>query len=287
VVLLGDSAAIRTAIDDLSKRGEKECWTAPIAKLRKLLVAPLALEEEIRTVLLSPDGPLGRLPFALLLPGRDVALAPSGTLLGILCERDSVEGRGTLAVADPAVPDLPTLPSARAEAKAIGDVVLLGEAATEAALFARLAARKRWRALHFACHGLLDEKVPWRSALVLTPEKGADGLLTCGDLFFRTIPADLVVLSACDTGRGKVYSTEGVVGLSRAFLMAGAPRVVGSLWKVDDAATSALMVEFHRLLKRGHAAAAALREAQEFVRSREAWSHPRFWAAWVLWGLPE
>ncbi len=100
-----------------------------------------------------------------------------------------------------------------------------------------------------------------------------------------------MALSACETGRGKRFRGEGILGLPRAFLYAGAPRVLCSLWKVDDDATRALMVKFYELWNprdgKGLGAAAALKQAQAFVRSQEKWRHPYYWAAWVLWGLPD
>ena len=105
------------------------------------------------------------------------------------------------------------------------------------------------------------------------------------------IPADLVVLSACETGKGKIYRTEGIVGLTRAFMFAGSPRVLCSLWQVDDEATRALMVKFYELWNpkkgEGIGAAAALKQAQAHVRAQKQWAHPYYWAAWVLWGLPK
>ena len=119
------------------------------------------------------------------------------------------------------------------------------------------------------------------------------------------IPADLAVLSACETGKGKVVRGEGILGLTRAFMFAGAPRVICSLWKVDDAATQALMIKFYELWngeaalseagkaksngseRKGPGAADALKQAQEYIRSQKKWEHPYYWAAWVLWGLPE
>ncbi|MHC4959198.1 MAG: CHAT domain-containing protein [Planctomycetota bacterium] len=108
------------------------------------------------------------------------------------------------------------------------------------------------------------------------------------------VRADLVVLSACETGVGKAYEAEGVIGFTRAFMVAGAPRVIVSLWKVDDKATQALMVKFYGLWnpasaeatagKGGLEAAAALRAAQRHVASQGKWRHPRYWAAWQLWG---
>ena len=98
------------------------------------------------------------------------------------------------------------------------------------------------------------------------------------------VSADLVVLSACDSGTGAFVRGEGVLGLARAFLAAGAPTVVASLWKVPDAATRDLMIAFHAHRKRGKPPAAALRAAQEDVK--KDWPHPSHWAAWVVWGRP-
>jgi len=132
---------------------------------------------------------------------------------------------------------------------------------------------------------------PTLSSLALTPDEENDGFFTCLEIFRMRIPADLVVLSACNTARGRVYRAEGIVGLTTAFMIAGAPRVICSLWKVDDGATKALMVKFYELWNpkegEGLPAATALKQAQEFVRSHERWTHPYYWAAWVLWGLPD
>ncbi|MFI5401999.1 MAG: CHAT domain-containing protein, partial [Planctomycetota bacterium] len=106
------------------------------------------------------------------------------------------------------------------------------------------------------------------------------------EVYRSRIPADLVVLSACETAKGKVYRAEGVMGFVRAFMFAGAPRVLVSLWKVDDGATQALMARFYELWK-DRPAARALKEAQEYVRSQEKWKDPQYWAAWQLWGLPD
>jgi len=188
------------------------------------------------------------------------------------------------------------LPATRAEIDAIADVKLLGADASEVGLEAALRLRKRWRAVHFACHGRANAATPMLSYLALSADSGHDGFLTCLDVFRMSIPADLVVLSACETGKGRIYRTEGIVGLARAFMFAGAPRVLCSLWKVDDQATKALMIKFYELWnpkgrKKGRGAAAALKEAQEYVREsrdkrgKQRWKHPYFWAAWVLWGL--
>ena len=121
---------------------------------------------------------------------------------------------------------------------------------------------------------------------------GDDGILTALEASHLDLDGvELVVLSACNTALGKAESGEGVIGLVQGFQMAGARRVIGSLWKVDDEATRALMVKFYELWnpKEGKrmGATAALKAAQAHVRSHAKWSHPYFWAAWVLWGLPE
>jgi CHAT domain-containing protein len=134
----------------------------------------------------------------------------------------------------------------------------------------------------------VDAERPWNSALVLAPGGGHDGRLTALDVVGLDLQADLAVLSACDTARGRVVRGDGVVGLLRAFLAAGTPRVLVSLWKVDDAATSALMRRFYELWKDGSVSAArALRDAQSSIRSQERWKDPCYWAGWELWGLPD
>jgi CHAT domain-containing protein len=175
----------------------------------------------------------------------------------------------------------------------VGDVTLLGRDASEARFRDALKARKgRLRAVHYACHGLVDPEHPGLCALALTPAAPDDGFLSATEVLRTEIPADLVVLSACETGRGRIFDGEGILGLTRAFMYAGSPRVLCSLWKVDDEATGALMTKFYALWNpkdgsKGLAPAAALRAAQEHVRSQEKWKHPYFWAAWVLWGLPD
>ncbi len=130
------------------------------------------------------------------------------------------------------------------------------------------------------------------SALALTADEENDGFLTALEIFRMKIPADLVVMSACETGKGKIYKTEGIVGLTRAFMIAGAPRVLCSLWKVDDEATQALMIKFYELWNpkdgtKGLGAAAALKKAQAFIKGHDKWKHPYYWAAWQLWGLAD
>jgi CHAT domain-containing protein len=112
-----------------------------------------------------------------------------------------------------------------------------------------------------------------------------EGFLHLRDIYGLRLDADLVVLSGCRTALGRELRGEGLVGLTRGFLYAGAPRVVASLWKVEDRATSELMARFYRALwQEGLPPAAALRSAQLSLRRERRWRDPYFWAGFVLQG---
>ena len=147
----------------------------------------------------------------------------------------------------------------------------------------------QYRFIHFATHGFLDSLNPELSGVVLSlvDEQGTpqNGFLRANEIYNLKLPADLVVLSACQTGLGKEIRGEGLVGLTRGFMYAGAARVVVSLWSVDDEATSELMSRFYsRMIRDGSPAAAALRTAQIEMLKQSQWQAPYFWAAFVLQG---
>lgn len=281
---------------------------AAVERLRGLVVAPLALPAAARRWTVSPDGPLSQVPFGLLVPSAEVVFATSATAwrrdvpdgppaTRVLALGDPMYDGDPSAAARPAagregVGRLERLPASGDEARAVGDVVLLRGDATEAALVAALASEPRWRAVHLACHGLFDVARPELSSLALTPDADDDGFLTALEVSRLSVATDLVVLSACSTARGRVVRGEGALGLARAFQRAGAPRVLCASWKVDDAATAALMARFYAAYRprdgtAAKSATAALREAQAAVAADPRWAHPVFWAAWVLWGRPD
>ncbi len=156
------------------------------------------------------------------------------------------------------------------------------EAATDPAL-------SQYRIVHFATHGLLNSVNPELSGLVfsLLNEKGEplNGFLRLHEIFNLHLPAELIVLSACETGLGQEIRGEGLVGLTRGFMYAGAPRVLVSLWSVDDEATARLMVNFYeKMLQQGLTPAAALRSAQIELWEQQRWQAPFYWAAFTLQG---
>lgn len=284
-----------------------------------LLVRPLepALAGA-RRLLLVPDGVLAFVPFEALLrrtapggPGGgagseerlveryDVAYAPSaGVLAALRGESGSVAaGRGVLALGDPdlgaAAAQFPALTASRAEAEALvarvpeaERTLLLGkEAGVERLLAALGADRPRRRVVHLACHGLVNPAVPRATGLLLA---GGE-ILDVDRLGRERWNADLVTLAACDSGRGRVVAGEGVLGLVRAVLLTGVPRVVTSQWVVDDGATRRLMDAFYDgLLTRSLPPARALAEAKRAVLAAGGpGASPALWAAFVLWGLPD
>lgn len=274
--------------------------------------------------LISPDGPLHALPFAALHSGERymAEIKPIHVTASATVYKGFKEVRGKpsavldlLAVGDPLYPAKPessaqtsidpqvqsallrglrleSLPATRDEVQTISTLfprtrILLGGEATEEAIKSLAPQAQR---LHFAGHGLLDEKFPLNSALALTipesREEGRDnGLLQAWEIFESLrLDADLVTLSACDSGLGMDLRGEGLIGLVRAFQFAGARSVLASLWSVSDSSTSDLMKRFYGYLKAGRSKDEALRAAQVDLIRDKTFSHPYHWAAFQLTG---
>lgn len=184
------------------------------------------------------------------------------------------------------------LPSSRREAEAIAALY----AADQRTLLLDFdASRERFieavrgrQIIHIATHGFLNSQRPELSGLVLSQVdstgRSLDGVLRLHDLYDLELDADLVILSGCRTALGKEIRGEGLVGLTRGFMDAGADRVMASLWSVQDRATAELMIAFHRRLADGLSATAALRAAQLEIRAQRRWKDPFFWAGFVVQG---
>lgn len=189
---------------------------------------------------------------------------------------------------------LPPLPRTRDEVQYIASLfppdrtrLYLGKDSSEDAV--KRETLRRYRRLHFATHSLIDEVSPSRSAVVLTlnNDPDEDGFLEVNEISELDLDCDLVVLSACQTGRGQLLSGEGIVGLSRAFLYAGARSVVVSLWSVSDISTGHLMKSFYQHLAGNLGNSAALRLAKlQMLRGGAETRHPYYWAPFVTVGKP-
>ena len=293
-------------------------------ELSDLILAPAASALDGKRLVIVADGILQEVPFAMLpIPGsreplltaHEIVSLPSASALAVL--RTELAGRKpaskTLAVfADPVFDTsdagesrilehfsdntlkIPRLPYTAVEADQILRVASGKQnwkatgynASRAAALSGRLS---DYRYIHFATHGVLDTERPSLSALVLSQSdekhNPQDGFLRVNDIYNTRLSADLVVLSACQTGLGKEVRGEGLMGLTRAFLYAGAPRVIVSLWSVNDRATAELMTMLYRgMLREGKSPAAALRAAQLELRKQKRWESPYYWAAFVQHG---
>jgi CHAT domain-containing protein len=196
-----------------------------------------------------------------------------------------------LVVGNPTMPTsrfssepLASLPHAESEAKAVAQYyntkALIGDQGTEAVIASQLA---NYRIIHFATHGILNQIEPLESSIVLAPDGNEDGFLTAADFLNMELNAELIVLSACDTGKGRITG-DGVVGLSRSLAIAGIPSILVSLWKIDDESTKELMLEFYKNLEQGNNKAQSLRQAMLTMMKKYGVYH---WGAFNLIGEAE
>lgn len=254
--------------------------TAVLDRLRALLL-PDAVGERVIVV---PHGPLHRVPFAALLPAQTVALAPSASLL--TAQTAPAKGAGALAVGyDGMVGNGRRLQHTEAEvqqaARLLGGAAWTGAAPKKVQLRAA-AVHVRW--LHIACHGWFDDAQPLHSYLETSP----DERLTAREVLAEwSLQAELVTLSACETGVSQILRGDEPMGLVRAFLAAGARAVLVSQWAVDDVATALLMAQFYATIAAGEAdLSRALAAAQAWLRQLTVAAARDRMAAWRLGALP-
>jgi CHAT domain-containing protein len=142
-----------------------------------------------------------------------------------------------------------------------------------------------YQIIHFACHGFIDEQIPYRSSLVLSWDErsGEEGFLQVREIATLRLAAELVVLSACETGKGRIEKGEGILGLTRSFFNSGTRSVVSALWKIGDKPTAEFMRRFYSYLSQESDKAQALRLAKlDLLKSK--YSHPFYWAPFLLHG---
>ena len=293
-------------------------------ELYNLLIKPAQSRLQGKSMLvIVPDDILWDLPFQALQPAADhylvedyaVSYAPSLTVLRAMIARQHRQMDAAmptfLALGNPSLGNLtmqrarivsnaafPPLPEAERQVKVLGQLygpqrsrIYVGAEAREDRLKAEAG---NYRILQFATHGVLNNANPMYSNIVLAQaaaDSKEDGLLEGWEIMDLDLKADLVVLSACDTARGRIGSGEGVIGLTWAFFVAGTPTTVVSQWRVDSASTTDLMVSFHRNLKSASGGAGyamtkaeALRQAELKLLRTKGYQHPFFWAGFVVMG---
>lgn len=291
-------------------------WQPMLNQVHRILIEPIAdflpNKDENPRVTFIPQDFLLKVPFAALLgaTGRryvieDFIISTSPAIHFLDLARAAREKSelntntefSLLAVGNPKmpIPELPQLPSAQREVDMIRDIVNSEDSevfvGTRANKKNVVAAMPKHKILHFATHARIDESdshgdYSMQGLIVLAKsEDGStcNGLLTAEEVRSMQLHAELVVLSCCDTGLGKVTG-DGVLGLSRAFLAAGAACVIVTLWKIVDRSTSQLMTSFYREYKSSRDAALALQRAMKILQAKEATRSPRHWAAFSIVG---
>lgn len=288
--LLGQVRRFRDAITDQAPIADVQ---AQAQALYHRLLGPARDEIRGERLVIVPHAMLHYLPFAALRSpaGRwvveDFALStlPSASVLRYLVDKGAGAPARALVVGNPDLGAALSLPWAEREARMVGQrereaTVLVRHDATEVQVKKLL---DTVGLVHFATHGDLSEADPLSSAVLLVPGGGEDGRLEVREVFGLDLRARLVVLSACETGLGKLSRGDELVGLQRAFLYAGTPAVVTTLWKVDDRASYELVRAFYDRLD-GAGPVEALRRAQ--LETLLAFPHPFAWAAFGLTGAP-
>ncbi|MBD2340995.1 CHAT domain-containing protein [Calothrix sp. FACHB-156] len=281
-----------------------------LQQLHKLLIEPIAdllPKKPNDPLIFIPQESLFLVPFPALQDGtgkylieqHTILSAPAIELLDLTQKQQQlIQGlaKEVLIVGNPTMPkitvepgkppqQLSPLPGAEEEAKAIASLLntqaIIGNDASKAKILPEL---PKARLIHFATHGLLDDlqslEIP--GAIALAPSNQDNGLLSASEIINLHLNAELVVLSACDTGRGEITG-DGVIGLSRSFITAGVPSVIVSLWSVPDSPTAFLMTEFYRQLQHNHNKAQALRSAM--LKTKELHPNSKDWAAFSLIGV--
>jgi len=285
--LVDDIRQFRAAL----KQPQSQGYVTPAQKLYARLIKPMEASLHQKEMLIVAHGVLHYLPFNALQNGKDYLIdrysirqLPSASVLQFLKGRQASPTARVLALGNP------DLGNPKYDLKCAQDeVVAIAKDFPQAKVLVRKEATKtafktlgpQFSYLHCATHGQFDPNKPLNSGLMLAKDAQSDGFLSLGELYSMRLNADLVTLSACETGLGKISNGDDVVGLTRGFLYAGSNTIVASLWEVDDQATSHLMEEFYAQLKKGNKRE-ALRQAQ--LATKKKYEHPYYWAAFQLTG---
>jgi len=284
-------AALR---DTVFQVGEQDRFKSSSRELYKLVIEPALPHIRGKELLIIPHDVLHYLPYQALVSPQGKYLIQdfpiyylsSASLMQFTREKRRASRETGLALGNPSLGDPAyDLRFAEREAREMSRIypktdVFLKEQATKSKA---VSLSPTHDILHFAVHAEFNETDPVSSALLLAREGDDDGKLKVGEIFSMNLKADMVVLSACETGLGKISGGDEIVGMTRAFIYAGTPSVVTTLWKVNDRSSYELMRQFYSNLKTMKKSA-ALRQAQ--LKTMKEFPHPFFWAAYGLTGEP-
>ena len=287
-VLHGQVTALRTGIE---KMRPQQAIARMSSALYRTLLGDVAIKEN-QALLIVPNDFLHYLPFQSLITPEgkylvekyDISYLSSASLLRYVVGKSRKANDSILALGNPDLNDIAkNLNYAEREVKEISTVfqraeVYIGKEATRSRVQHR---SPGFSILHFATHGELDDANPMESSLRLAVDGTDSGRLTTRDIFNLNLRASLVVLSACETALGKIAMGDEVIGFTRAFIYAGAPSVVTTLWKIDDQATALLMQDFYKNLMTNNKSG-ALRSAQ--INLMKKYPHPYYWSPFILSG---
>ena len=294
---MSDDQTSTTPANDQTLEPSQET-TDFLQPLRDVLIGPIEDLLDGDELIVVPDGALSKVPWAALSETLRIRIVSSLTSLKVITDSPIKyhSRRGALLVGDPCLKKITTksgnpiyepLKYARMEVNMIGKILnstpLTGEDATKEAVLQRIGSVAL---VHIAAHGRKET-----GEIVLAPDPRCesktpmeeDYILKMSDIQAVKLRARLVVLSCCHSGQGPV-SSEGVVGMARAFLFAGARSVLASLWAIDDEATMMFMESFYRQLGNGESASVALQRAMKCLRDSHDYSAPKYWAPFVLIG---
>ena len=281
--------------DTIYQVGEKEKFRSHAQELYKLLIEPALADIRGKELLIIPHDVLHYLPYQALVSDKGryliqdypIYYLSSASLMQFTREkRRASKGQEerALVMGNPSLGDQAfNLRFAEREAKEIARVYPKSAVylKTEATKPKAVSLSPDYDILHFAVHGEFDQDDPLSSGLLLAAGGKGEGKLKASEIFSLNLKADMVVLSACETGLGKITNGDEIIGLTRAFIYAGAPSVVTTLWKVNDRASYELVQEFYTNLKTKKKSE-ALRQAQ--LKIMKEFPHPFFWAAYELNG---
>jgi tetratricopeptide (TPR) repeat protein len=280
--------------NDHDRKKNRELFLDGTKEIYQALIAPLAGDIKTGKLIVAPHGPLHKVPFGAINDGYEslidhyaITVVPSASVIPQLTSKRKARIGSLLAMGNPQT-EYFSLGFAENEVDRISrffpakNVYKRGKATEK-----RLKEEARGTGvIHLACHGEFHDRQPLQSGLLLAGGEGNDGRLQVHEIFGMDLRnASLVTLSACETALGTISTGDDMVGLSRAFIYAGTPSLIASLWEVDDESTGILMTRFYENWKdKGMNKSEALRQAQISLKAMPRYRHPYHWAAFVLIG---